>query len=308
MIGTQILATGSALPKKIVDNIELANKVDTSDEWITSRTGIKQRHIVGIDENALTLAYQASINAINSGNIKACDIDAVIVATMTPAKEMPSTASLLQKELGLKPGIAFDINVACSGFVYGLNIADMIIKSGSAKTVLLVGVDVMSRVLDWQDRNTCVLFGDGAGAVIIQECSENKLFGGILGADGNYSDSLQASPKLTMEGREVFKHAVKELENLVPSTLKKLGLNFDDIDWLVAHQANIRIIHATAKLLKLPLEKAIVTIDQHANTAAASIPLALDHAIKAKQIQRGDLLFLEAFGAGFSWGSFILRY
>lgn len=308
MIGCELIGTGSALPKTIVTNNELAKKIDTSDEWIITRTGIKQRYIVSEDENSLTLSLEAAKNAIDAAAINADEIDTVIVASMTPAQNMPSTASLLQKELGLKPGIAFDINVACSGFIYGINLVNMLIKNASAKCVLLVGVDVMSSVLDWQDRNTCVLFGDGAGAVLIKESAENKLYGGIMNADGNYSDMLDAKPLLSMQGREVFKHAVKELEKLVPNTLDKFGLNFSDIDWLVAHQANIRIIQATAKLLNMPMEKAIVTVDQHANTAAASIPLALDYAVRANLIKKGDCLLLEAFGAGFTWGSFVMRY
>ena len=308
MIGTQIIGTGGALPEQIITNADLEQKIDTTNEWIVTRTGIKQRNIVSGNEDALTLSLAAANQALAAANIDASAIDAVIIATMTPAKNMPSTASLLQKELGLKPGIAFDINVACSGFIYGINLADMLVKQGHAKTILLIGVDIMSSMLDWQDRNTCVLFGDGAGAVIIQAAAENKLLGGIMGANGNASDLLQANPMLTMQGREVFKHAVKELENIVPATLDKFGLKFSDIDWLVAHQANIRIIQATAKLLGLPMEKAIVTIDRHANTAAASIPLALDYAIRNNQIKRDDCLLLEAFGAGFSWGSFVLKY
>lgn len=310
MIGTELTGTGSALPKKFLSNDEISHlhSINTSDEWITNRTGIKQRHIVSESENALTLAKIAAQNAIISANIDAILIDAVIVASMTPAQNMPSTASLLQNELKLRPGIAFDLNVACSGFIYGINIVDMLIKNGNCKCALLVGVDVMSSVLNWQDRNTCILFGDGAGAVIIQASETNKLYGGIMNADGNYSCMLDANPMLSMQGREVFKHAVKELEKLVPSTLEKFNLKFSDIDWLVAHQANIRIIQATAKLLNLPMEKAIVTVDKHANTAAASIPLALDYAVKTNKVKKGECLLLEAFGAGFSWGSFVMRY
>lgn len=306
MKGSKIVGTGSALPAKIVSNHDLSQKLDTSHDWILTRTGIHQRHIVSGDESALTLAVDAANKALEDTTKD--DIDAVIVATMTPYKNMPCMASLLQKQLLLSPGLAFDINVACSGFVYAINIADMLIKSGSANKVLLVAVDVMSKILDWQDRSTCVLFGDGAGAVVIEASDENKLIGGIMRANGNFEASLQAGPLLTMQGKEVFKNAVKELEQIVPETLNKFNLEFSDIDWLVAHQANIRIIQATAKLLKLPMEKAIVTIDKHANTAAASIPLALDHAVRTNQIQRGECVLLEAFGAGFSWGSFVLRY
>lgn len=305
MIGTRLVSTGSALPENILTNDELAKRVDTSDEWITSRTGIKQRHIISGEESSLTLAVKASLKA--TANIDRSKIDAVIVATMTPAKNMPSTASFIQRELGLKPGLAFDMNVACSGFIYGINVADMLIKNSTANCVLLVAVDTMSEVLDWSDRSTCVLFGDGAGAVVIESCTENRLYGGIIQADGGYCNSLIADPLLSMQGREVFKHAVRELERLVPATLEKFGLAFSDIDWLVAHQANIRIIQATAKLLGLPMDKAIVTIDKHANTAAASIPLALDQAINDGRIKAGDCVLFEAFGAGFSWGSFVLK-
>lgn len=307
-MGTKIAGTGSALPSLIVTNEDLAKKIDTSDEWIVTRTGIKQRHFIQDNESSLTLALEASKSAIAAANLDINNIDTVIVATMTPSKNMPSTASLLQKELNLSTGIAFDINVACSGFIYALNIADLLIKAQHSENILLVGVDVMSSMLDWTDRSTCVLFGDGAGAVILSSCKENKLYGGIMKANGCSADALQANPLLTMSGREVFKYAVKELEKLVPDTLEKFNMNFQDIDFLVAHQANIRIIQATAKLLNLDMSKAVVTIDKHANTAAASIPLALDYSIKNSLIKRGDCLLLEAFGAGFSWGSFILKY
>ncbi len=314
----QIIATGAALPKMVVTNDDLAKKIDTSDAWIRSRTGIRQRHMVGDDENTLTLAMAALEDAVASGGLDLSTIDGVIVATMTPMQMMPSTACLLQQQLDMSPGIALDVNAACSGFVYAFSMANAWIASGQATTLAVIGVDTMTKVVNWQDRQTCVLFGDGAGAVVLQQSQNPGVMSTHVSADGRHANLLAVPGGLyqpldpcgflTMEGREVFKHAVKTLESMVASSLQQAGLRRDEIDWLVPHQANLRIIQSTAKMLKLPMSKVVQTIDRHANTSAASIPLALDHALKTNQIKPGDVALLEAFGAGFTWGSAIVKF
>lgn len=313
-----IIGTGSALPKKILTNAELAKTIDTSDEWIFSRTGISQRYIAGNNETTASLAIEAAKNALEDSGLTAQDIDLVIVATATPDINFPSVAGDVHKALNIKPCPFFDINAACSGFIYNLKMADMFIQTLSAKNVLIIGAEVFSRIMNWQDRSTCVLFGDGAGAAIIQASEDDDygIIGAEIGGDGQYFDLLkmEATNNLTekavpfMNGREVFKNAVRCLSGLVPEFLEKYNLKEDEIDWLVPHQANSRIIEATAKSLNLSMDKVVMTVDKHANTSAASVPLALDTAAKAGTFKNGDILFLEAFGAGFTWGASAIRW
>lgn len=320
MIYSRIIGTGGYLPEKIVTNSDLEKIVDTTDAWIRERTGIVQRHIAADHETASSMGEQASLQALSAAGIAPSDIDLIIVATVTPDKVFPSTACLLQERLKAGNCIAFDINAVCSGFVYGLSVADQFIRTGAVKTALIVGSELLTRMLNWQDRSTCVLFGDGAGAVVIQASAEPGIYSTHLHADGRYKHLLHVpslmamqreageEPNLQMEGKELFKIAVNELGNLVDETLAENNLPQTAIDWLVPHQANERIIMATAKKLGLSAERVIVTIAKHANTSAASVPLALDTGIRDGRIQPGHMLLLEAFGGGLTWGSALVKY
>jgi 3-oxoacyl-[acyl-carrier-protein] synthase-3 len=294
--------------------------VETSDEWIRSRTGIERRHIAADDEATSDLAYHAACAAIAAAGIEPSDIDLVIVGTTTPDLIFPNVACLLQEKLGIRNGPAFSIEAACTGFIYSLVVADQFIRSNQAKRALVVGAETMSRIIDWTDRETCVLFGDGAGAVILESSAEPGILYSKLGADGRYRELLYASSgvstrhregdvaALRMKGNEVFKVAVKTLENIVDEVIEANHLEKGAIDWLIPHQANIRIITATAKRLEIPMERVILTVQEHGNTSAASVPMALDTAIRDGRIKRGDLLLLEAFGGGFTWGASLVRY
>ncbi|MDQ5920299.1 MAG: 3-oxoacyl-[acyl-carrier-protein] synthase [Pseudomonadota bacterium] len=316
---SKIVATGSYLPEKILSNHDLEKLVDTSDEWITSRSGIKQRHIVADGEKTSDMAYHAALSAINSSNFDKFNIDIIVMATSSPDMIFPSTACLLQNRLGLTHIPAFDLQAACTGFLYAITTADAYIKSGMYKTALVVGVDTISRFIDYTDRNTCVLFGDGAGAVILQASEEPGILINELHADGSgdwalnvsghmYNGQIKSNPYMFMDGKAVFKMAVKNLSAVATSVLNKAGYTNEDLDWLVPHQANIRIIEATADHLNIPMDKVIVTVDMHGNTSAASVPLALDDAIKNQKIKRGDLIMLEGVGAGYTWGASLIRY
>lgn len=316
---SRIIATGGYLPQKVLTNQELEQMVATTDEWIVSRSGIKERRIVAENETCCDLAYNAAMDAINHSGFDKSQIDLILVATSTPDMIFPSTACLLQTRLGLNHIPAFDLQAACTGFVYALTTADAYIKSGMAKTVLVIGADVVSRFIDYTDRNTCVLFGDGAGAVIVQASTEPGILGNEIHADGSgeealsvtghmYSGKIVGSPYIFMEGKAVFKMAVKNLAAVANSLLSKTNHTCEQIDWLIPHQANTRIIEATATHLNMPMDKVIVTVDKHGNTSAASVPLALNEAIKSGKIKRGDLLMLEGVGAGFTWGASLIRY
>lgn len=313
MIYSKIIGTGSYLPPKILTNADLTKMVDTTEEWIFSRTGIHERHIV-TDECSSDLALQATLNAIESAGIDARQIDLIIVATTTPDKIFPSVAAILQRKLGIAGCPAFDIQAVCSGFIYALTTANQFIKSGAAKCVLVVGAETISKITNYKDRSNCILWGDGAGAVILKASDEAGIMTTHIHADGNYEQMLhvprQATSKdsILMEGNAVFKMAVNTLDQIVDETLMANNLQKSDIDWLVPHQANIRILQATAKKLDLPMERVIVTVDKHGNTSAASIPLALDTAVRDGRIKRGELILMEAFGGGFTWGSVLLRY
>ncbi len=314
MIYSRIAGTGSYLPKKILTNAELESMVDTTDEWIFSRTGIRERHIVADDEFTSDLALHAARQAIASANIAANDIDLIIVATTTPDKIFPSTAVTLQNKLGLAGCAAFDVQAVCSGFVYALATADNFIKAGAAKCALVVGAETFSRIVDWTDRGNCILWGDGAGAVVLQASEEQGIISTHLHADGNYEKMLHVPRKthggdtVVMEGNAVFKVAVNTLDAIVDETLSANNLCKSDIDWLVPHQANIRILQATAKKLEMSMDTVVVTVDKHGNTSAASIPLALDVAVRDGRIKRGDIVLMEAFGGGFTWGSALIKY
>ncbi len=317
MTFSRIAGTGSYLPEKILTNKDLEQMVDTTDEWIVTRTGIKQRHIAATDEFTSDLAYHASINAIASAKINPEDIDLIIVATTTPDLTFPSTACLLQEKLGINKCPAFDIQAVCSGFVYALTTADNFIKTGSAKCVLVVGADTMSRITDYTDRSNCILWGDGAGAVILQASIEPGMLSSHIHADGRHAKLLcvpsgvskkDSKSTISMEGNAVFKMAVKTLDAIVDETLNANGMQKSDINWLVPHQANIRILQATAKKLHMDMDRVVVTVDKHGNTSAASIPLALDCAVRDGRINRGDNVLMEAFGGGFTWGSVLIRY
>jgi 3-oxoacyl-[acyl-carrier-protein] synthase-3 len=306
-----------------VSNAELAERVETSDEWIIERTGIRQRHIAGSDETTATLATAAARAALADAGIEASDIDLIVLATATPDNTFPATATKVQAALGCTGGIAFDVAAVCSGFLYALATADSLLKTGMAKRALVIGAETFSRILDWEDRTTCVLFGDGAGAVVLETqtgAAAGKDVPGIIAtrlhADGSYHDMLyvDGGPSTTqtvghvrMKGREVFRHAVVNLANVLKEVLEDTGVSIEDIDWVVPHQANIRILDATAKKLGLEPEKVIVTVHTHANTSAASVPLALDTARKDGRIKPGDLVMLEAMGGGFTWGASLIR-
>lgn len=320
MIYSKIAGTGSYLPEKIMTNADIAERVETSNDWIVERTGIKRRHIAAKDETAATMAEMAAKNAITAANLSPDDIDFIIVATATPDHVFPSVACLLQQRLNISSCPAFDIVAACTGFIYGLSIADQFIKAGIYKNVLVVASEIMSRLIDWDDRKTCILFGDGAGAVVLQASESPGILSTHLHADGNYKDLLwvpgfftgekekEHPPFIRMQGNEVFRLAVNYLSKVVDEALEANGLSSDKIDWLVPHQANYRIIQAIAKKLNLPLEKVILTVAEQGNTSAASIPLALDTAVRSHKIKRGDHVLLEAFGAGLTWGSALLVY
>ena len=322
-IYARIAGTGSYLPAQVVTNDELAKRVETSDEWIRTRTGIRQRHVAAEGETTVDLAYQASLRALEAAGVTPEEIDLIVLGTTTPDLIFPSSACLLQHRLGANGCPAFDVNAACSGFVYALTVADKFIQSGAAKTVLVVGSETLTRMLDWTDRSTCVLFGDGAGAVVLKADSETGILSTHLHADGGKKELLwnpvgvsagfkpeehNAGVRVLMTGNEVFKHAVKALDSVVEETLEANGLDRHEIDWLIPHQANLRIIEATAKRLDMPMERVIVTVDKHGNTSSGSVPLALDEAVRSGKVQRGQLLLLEAFGGGFTWGSALLRY
>lgn len=319
MIYSRIAGTGSYLPEKVLTNHDLEHMVETSDQWITERTGIKKRHIVAKQETTTDLGYNAACKAIEVAGIENQDIDLIIVATTTPTRIFPSTAALIQQRLGIRGCPAFDVQAVCTGFVYALTVADKFIKSGSAKNVLVIGAESLSRIVDWTDRNTCVLFGDGAGAVVLQASEETGILSTHIHSDGQYNQLLsvpngpggaleQAEPFIEMQGNEVFKVAVKTLSSIADETLTANNMDKKDIDWLIPHQANIRIIAATAKKLALSMDHVVVTVDEHGNTSAASIPLALDVAVRDGRIKRGETLLLEAFGGGFTWGSALLNY
>jgi 3-oxoacyl-[acyl-carrier-protein] synthase-3 len=319
----RIAGTGSHLPARVVTNDDLAKIVDTSDEWIASRTGIRQRHVASQEETTSELGYQAALRALEAAGVQPSEIELIVVGTTTPDLIFPSTACLIQHRLGAEGCAAFDVNAACSGFIYALTVADKFIRSGAVKTALVIGAETLTRMLDWNDRGTCVLFGDGAGAVVLKADEETGVLSTHLHADGGKKELLwnpvgvsagfkpdepNAGVRVLMTGNEVFKHAVKALDSVVEETLEANNLDRHDIDWLIPHQANLRIIEATAKRLDMPMERVIVTVDMHGNTSAGSVPLALDLAVRSGKVQRGQLLLLEAFGGGFTWGSALLRY
>ena len=314
MIYSKIAGTGSYLPKKILTNKDLEKMVDTTDEWIFTRTGIRERHIAAKDEFTSDLAFKAAENAINSAGINASDIDLIVVATSTPDKIFPSVATMVQRKLGIAGCPAFDVQAVCSGFVYALATADNFIRAGASKCVLVIGAETFSRITDYTDRGNCILWGDGAGAVILQASQEQGVISTHIHADGNYEKMLHVPRKadgndtVVMEGNPVFKMAVNTLDQIVDETLAANNMQKSDIDWLVPHQANIRILQATAKKLDMSMDKVVVTVDKHGNTSAASIPLALDVAVRDGRIKRGDVILMEAFGGGFTWGSALVKY
>lgn len=313
---SRIAGTGRYLPEKILTNAELEKMVDTSDEWIVKRTGIRERHIIGPDDSTASMATAAAKKAMEMAQIAAKDIQLIIVATSTPDKFFPSTACLVQAALGEDGCPAFDIVAACAGFNYALSVADQFIRNGVVNTALVVGSESMSNIINWEDRSTCILFGDGAGAVILQAATEPGIISTHLHAAGSYKDLLSLgtglkkdeTPHLEMQGNEVFKIAVNKLSAVLEETLAANQINKKDIDWLIPHQANLRIIQAMANKLKMTLQQVVVTLDQHGNTSAASIPLALDVAVRDGRIKRGQLLLMESFGAGLAWGSALVRY
>ncbi len=313
-INSKITGTGSYLPKRILTNADFEKMVDTTDEWIFTRTGIRERHIAAEGEFTSDLAFEASKNAIASAGISASQIDLIIVATTTPDKIFPSVATMLQRKLGISGCPAFDIQAVCSGFIYALSTADNFIKSGAAKCALVLGAETFSRIVDYTDRSNCILWGDGAGAVILQASEEQGVISTHLHADGNYENMLHVPRKadgidtVVMEGNPVFKMAVNTLDQIVDETLAANNLQKSDINWLVPHQANIRILQATAKKLEMSMDRVVVTVDKHGNTSAASIPLALDVAVRDGRIKRGEIILMEAFGGGFTWGSALIRY
>jgi 3-oxoacyl-[acyl-carrier-protein] synthase-3 len=312
-----VRGTGSALPARRVDNAELAAQVDTSDEWIVERTGIRSRYVAGEGETTATLATQAARNALDHAGLSTGDIDLIVLATATPDQTFPSSATKVQAALGIDDCIAFDVHAVCTGFLYALSVADSMLRSGNARKALVIGAETFSRILDWEDRATCVLFGDGAGALVLgTEDGERGILATRLHADGRHNDLLfvDGGPsttgtvgKLRMKGREVFRHAVVNLAAVLKEVLGEAGVSIEDVDWLVPHQANARILEATAKKLHMPPEKVIITIDRHANTSAASVPLALDTAVRDGRIREGDLVMLEAMGGGFAWGASLIR-
>ncbi|WP_230482850.1 beta-ketoacyl-ACP synthase III [Sphingomonas sp. Leaf21] len=322
MIRSIVTGTGSALPTRRVSNEELAQEVDTSDEWIVERTGIRFRHIAGPEETTATLAADAAKAAIAAAGLSAQDIDLIVLATATPDQTFPATATKVQTMLGIDDCVAFDVAAVCSGFLYAVQVADAMLRSGVQRRALVIGAETFSRILDWEDRTTCVLFGDGAGAMVLEARESDDADGrGILAtrlhADGRHNGLLYVDGgpsttgtvgKLRMKGREVFRHAVVNLAQVMEEALGLAGFTSDDVDWVVPHQANARILDATARKLSLPSEKVIVTVDQHANTSAASVPLALDTAVRDGRIRQDDLIVLEAMGGGFTWGAAVIRF
>jgi 3-oxoacyl-[acyl-carrier-protein] synthase-3 len=315
---SRVVGTGSYLPPRIVTNHELATRIDTTDEWIVSRTGIRQRHVADERQTSSDLALEAARDSLAAAGTAAGDLDLIIVATSTPDYVFPSTACLLQAKLGVRGCAAFDVQAVCSGFVYALAVADSFVRSGQARNALVIGAEVFSRILDWNDRATCVLFGDGAGAVVLRADEQPGVHASVLHADGSQAGILAVpgnvcggrivgSPFLTMDGPAVFKFAVRVLDEVARETVARCGMQLGDVDWLIPHQANVRILDATAKRLGLPAAKVVVTVDRHANTSAASVPLALDLALRDGRIKRGDLVVLEAMGGGFTWGAAVLR-
>jgi 3-oxoacyl-[acyl-carrier-protein] synthase-3 len=319
----RIAGTGSYLPEKVLTNADLEKLVDTSDEWIVSRSGIRERHLIGDGQTTSDMAVEAAKLALEAAGVGADQLDMIIVGTTTPDVIFPSTACLVQNRLGALGCAAFDVNAACSGFLFALAVADKFIRTGSATTVLVIGAEALTRMLDWSDRNTCVLFGDGAGAVVLKADNETGIISTHLHADGSKKDLLHcpvgvssgfreneknAGVRVLMTGNEVFKYAVKALDAVVEETLAANGLDRHEIDWLIPHQANLRIIEATAKRLDMPMDRVFVTVHKHGNTSSGSVPLALDEAVRSGKVQRGQLLLLEAFGGGFTWGSALLRY
>ncbi|WP_426692840.1 beta-ketoacyl-ACP synthase III [Sphingomonas sediminicola] len=313
-----VIGTGSALPKRRVDNEELARQVDTSDQWIVERTGIRSRYIAGEGETTASLATDAARAALENAGIESAEVDLIVLATATPDQTFPSSATKVQAALGINDCVAFDVHAVCTGFLYAVSVADAMIRGGTGRTALVIGAETFSRILDWEDRTTCVLFGDGAGALVLRaEEGERGILATKLHADGRHNDLLfvDGGPsttgtvgKLRMKGREVFRHAVVNLADVLNEVLTATDLKAEDVDWVVPHQANARILDATAKKLGLPSEKVVVTVDRHANTSAASVPLALDTAVKDGRIKRGDIVVLEAMGGGFTWGAAVLRY
>ena len=323
MIRSVVQGCGSYLPERVVTNADLAKKMDTSDEWIQQRTGIRQRHIAADGEMTSHLALKASERALDHAGLKASDLDLIVLATATPDETFPATATRVQAALGMTRGAAFDVQAVCAGFVYALSVADSMIKNGLASTALVIGAETFSRILDWNDRGTCVLFGDGAGAVVLRAeegkgtSADRGVLANALHSDGRQHDilyvdggpsSTRTTGFLRMEGKEVFRHAVVNMAAVVGEVLVKAGFETKDIDWLVPHQANKRIIDGTGRKLGLPPERVVITVDRHANTLAASIPLALDAAVKDGRIKKGDLLLLEGIGGGLAWGASLVRW
>jgi 3-oxoacyl-[acyl-carrier-protein] synthase III len=323
LIRARIIGTGSYLPAQVLSNAELAARVDTSDAWIVERTGIRQRHISAAGEFTSDLGTAAARRALDSAGLTPHDIDLIIVATATPDQTFPACATVIQHKLGMTHGVAFDVAAVCSGFLYALTVADAMLTSGAHRTALVIGAETFSHLLDWEDRTTCVLFGDGAGAVVLRAepgtgtPADRGILATRLHSDGRYNDLLYVdggpgstgtTGKLRMKGKEVFRHAVTNLASVMTETLDAAGLDSADVAWVVPHQANLRILEATAKKLGLPLSRVVVTVDAHANTSAASVPLALDTAVRDGRIQPGDLLLLEAMGGGFTWGAAAVRW
>ncbi|WIG55579.1 MAG: 3-oxoacyl-[acyl-carrier-protein] synthase, KASIII [Rhodanobacteraceae bacterium] len=322
MTYARILATGSALPERIVTNADLEKMVDTSDEWIRSRTGIRERRVAADGETTGDLALRAAQQALQDAGVKAGELDMVVLGTTTPDLVFPATACLIQHRLGANGCMAFDVNAACSGFVYALGVANNFVRTGQVKKALVIGAETLTRMVDWSERESCVLFGDGAGAVVLEASDDPGIIATCLHADGGYKDLLynpvgvsvgfkdekNHGVRIAMRGREVFKVAVKTLDALVDETLQAAHMHADEIDWLIPHQANLRIIEATAKRLGMSMEQVIVTVDKHANTSSGSVPLALDVAVRSGHIKRGQNLLLEAFGGGFTWASAMVRY
>ncbi len=321
-IYSRIAGTGSYLPEKVLTNADLEKMVETSDEWIQTRTGIRERHIAADGQTTSDLGCQAALRALEAAGIDASQLDMIVVGTTTPDLIFPSTACLIQAKLGATGCPAFDVNAACSGFVFALSVADKFIRSGDARHVLVIGAETLTRIVDWNDRTTCVLFGDGAGAVVLKADEETGILSTHLHADGSkkellwnpvgvsagFGDSENGRGAILMKGNDVFKYAVKALDSVVDETLHANGLDKADLDWLIPHQANLRIIEATARRLDMSMDQVIVTVDKHGNTSSASVPMALDHAVRSGRVERGQLLLLEAFGGGFTWGSALLRY
>ncbi|MDH3508068.1 MAG: ketoacyl-ACP synthase III [Gammaproteobacteria bacterium] len=317
---SRIIGTGRYLPERILTNLDLEKMVDTSDEWIRTRTGISERHIAAEGETTSDLAYHAAVEAIAAADVAAETIDMIVVGTSTPDLIFPNVGCLLQERLGIAGCPAFSLETACSGFIYALAVADQFVRTGQARRPLVIGAETMSRIIDWTDRETCVLFGDGAGAVILDAAEEPGIIYSKLGADGRYRKLLETDggisnppeagqrAALHMKGNEVFKVAVRTLERMVDEVLEANDLKQGEIDWFVPHQANLRIIAATAKRLDIPMERVVLTVAEHGNTSAASVPMALDTGIRDGRIKRGDLLLLEAFGGGFTWGASLIRY